>query len=99
MIQAKQVHNGQYKRYGDTFYVYEVTSDEPITEQEVIEWSKENISEWRPADLPGHAEWARNVSYGSPKWDDPGYYFDGYYTIKKRNKCTYEVSICRPYCD
>ena len=99
MITAKRIHAGQYQRYGDWFEVYEVTSDAPITEQDVIEWSKENLSEWRPEDLPHHDEWSENITYGGPRWGDPEYYFTGYYTIRKQGENTYEVSICRPYAD
>lgn len=99
MIQAKQVHNGQYKRYGDSFDVWMIdTGSETLTKEQVVQWAFDNLNSKRT--LPIEAEWLRNVRYDGPRGNDPGYYFDGYYKIRSSNiPNTWEFTICRPYCD
>lgn len=99
MIQATKIHQGQYKRYGDSFYVWMIdTGSEELTEEQVVAWGFENLNNKRT--LPIEAEWRRNVRYDGPRGNDPGYYFDGYYKIRSSNiPNTWEFTICRPYCD
>lgn len=99
MIQATKIHQGQYKRYGDSFDVWMIdTGSEELTEEQVVAWGFENLNNKRT--LPIEAEWRRNVRYDGPRGNDPGYYFDGYYKIRSSNiPNTWEFTICRPYCD
>ena len=41
MIEAKQIHCGQYKPYGDFFRVWNVQTD--MTKEEAIKWCFENL--------------------------------------------------------
>ena len=99
MIQATKIHQGQYKRYGDSFYVWMIdTGSDELTEEQVVAWGFENLNNKRT--LPIYSEWTRNVRYDGPKTNDPGYYFTGYYKISRSNiPNTWEFTICRPYCD
>jgi hypothetical protein len=99
VIQATKIHQGQYKRYGDSFYVWMIdTGSETLTKEQVVQWAFDNLN--RKRTLPIEAEWRRNVRYDGPRGNDPGYYFDGYYKISSSNiPNTWEFTICRPYCD
>ncbi|MBR2752825.1 MAG: hypothetical protein IKE02_03805 [Lachnospiraceae bacterium] len=99
MIQATKMHNGQYKRYGDSFYVWLIdTGSEALTKEQVVQWAFDNLNSKRT--LPIEAEWRHNAKFDGPRGNDPCYYFDGYYTIRRTDvPNTWEFTICRPYCD
>ena len=93
MIEAKQTHCGQHRRYGDFYREWEVKTDLP--QGEVIEWCFENLYKRR---VPHASEWHVNIRVGGEKDGDPGYYFAGYYSIRKIDG-GYEFTICEPYAD
>lgn len=47
-MEAKLVHSGQYRRYGDTFRVWEIKTDGE-SKEEVLKYIRENVHK---ADLP-----------------------------------------------
>ena len=93
MIEAKQTHCGQYKRYGDTFKEWDITSDLP--KEEVVKWCFDNLTN---REVPESAEWHANIRIGGAKSGDAGYYFAGYYTFKKVDN-GYRFVICEPNAD
>lgn len=93
MIQAKQTHCGQYKRYGDFFRVWEIETDEP--QDAVVEYCFSNLYKRR---VPTSGEFHAAIRYGGEKWNDPGYYFAGYYNIEK-TETGYTFTVCEPYAD
>lgn len=93
MIEAKQTHCGQYKRYGDFFREWFVESD--MSEEETLEWCFSNLYKRR---VPESAEWHANIRIGGAKSGDAGYYFAGYYTFKKVDN-GYRFVICEPNAD
>lgn len=93
MIEAKQTHCGQYKRYGDFFREWFVESD--MSEEETLEWCFSNLYKRR---VPESAAWHANIRIGGEKWHDAGYYFGGYYTLEKVDN-GYRFVICEPYAD
>ena len=93
MIEAKQTHCGKYRPYDDFHREWEVTTDLP--EEEVIEWCFENLHKHR---VPPSGEWHANIRSGGEKDGDYGYYFAGYYSIRKING-GYKFVICEPYAD
>ncbi len=93
MIEAKQTHCGQYKRYGDFFRVWNIKTDLP--EEQAVEWCFQNLY---PRKVPASAEWHANICYGGSKFSDAGYYFAGYYSMKEIDG-GFEFSICEPYAD
>ena len=93
MIEAKQTHCGQYKRYGDFFREWFVESD--MSEEETLEWCFSNLYKRR---VPESAEWHANIRIGGEKHDDERYYFAGYYTFKKVVG-GYRFVICEPNTD
>lgn len=93
MIEAKQIHCGQYKPYGDFFCVWNVQTD--MTKEEVIKWCFENLYK---RIVPPSGEFHANIRYGGPKSNDPGYYFAGYYSIEEIES-GFKFSICEPFAD
>lgn len=93
MIEAKQTHYGQHKRYGDFFSEWEIITD--LQEDEVIEWCFANLYNHR---VPPSGEWHANIRYGAEKSGDAAYYFAGYYSIEKID-CGFKFIICEPFCD
>lgn len=92
MIEAKQTHCGQYKRYGDFFREWEIMTNLP--EEEVIEWCFENLLKRK---VPPEREWHANI-IGGEKNGDYRYYFAGYYSISKIDG-GYKFVVCVPYTD
>lgn len=93
MIEAKQTHCGQYKRYGDFFRVWKIQTD--MSKDEVIKWCFENLYK---RIVPPSGEWHANIRFGGPKRNDANYYFAGYYSIEEIDG-GFEFKICEPYAD
>ena len=93
MIEAKQIHSGQYKKYGDYIQEWEVKTDQ--TEEEAVEWCLTNLVRRR---VPPKAEWQANIVRGGAKDGDMGYYFAGYYTITPIEG-GFKFTTAEPYCD
>lgn len=93
MIKSTHTHAGQYRRYGDFFREWEIETDEP--EEAVLEYCFTELYKRR---VPEEAEWKANIRCGGPKSGDAGYYFAGYYNLKK-TETGYHFTICEPYAD
>lgn len=93
-MKATQTHCRQYKRYGDSFYVWEIET-QGESEEEVLKFCRENLY---TIDIPSSAEWHANIRYGSEKSNDMSYYFDGYYELTKTEN-GYKFTVCEPYTD
>lgn len=91
---SELIHSGQYKRYGDTFRVWKITTDGE-NEEEVLKYIKENVFN---KDLPSSGEWSANIRYGAEKAHDAAYYFRGCYTLEKLDD-GYKYTVREPYCD
>ena len=76
MIETKLIHNGQYQRYGDYYYVWDIQTDEDT--EAVKEYCFTNLYKRR---VPLEAEWKKNIISGGDKRYDYGYYFAGYYNL------------------
>lgn len=93
-MQITQTHCGQYKRYGDYFREWEITTtetDKPV----VLKYLRENIYK---RNIPEQAEWRRNTSIGGAKEYDSGYYFAGYYILTRTDN-GFKFTVCEPWCD
>ena len=77
MFEAKQIHSGQYKRYGDSYDVWEIKTEQ--SKEETLDWCFENLHKKR---VPEKAEFYQNTRCGGAKSGDMDYYFAGYYTIE-----------------
>ena len=93
-MDVKQIHCGQYKRYGDFFRVWEVKTDNENTE-EVLNYLFENVYKRR---VPPSGEWQANIRYDGKEFNNPGYYFAGYYSLEKIDG-GYKFTICEPFAD
>lgn len=94
MFKAEQTHSGQYRRYGDSFYEWDIETDLP--ESEALERCFTELN--GGTKLPEKTEWHKNTGYGGSRQYDMGYYFAGYYTlIKTETGCHF--TICRPFMD
>ena len=93
MIEAKEVHYGQYKKYGDSYLVWEITTD--MGQEETVEWCFQNLHKRR---VPESAEWHKNIRIGGEKSGDYGYYFAGYYKVEKIDG-GFRFTVCKPYTD
>ena len=94
MFEAKKIHSGQYKRYGDSFYKWIIKTDLP--KEKVLE---KCFKELAKAEYPEYAEWLKNIN--DDKKGDMGYYFHGYYTLERVNGYDYGYgfTVCHPYTD
>lgn len=93
-MNVKPIHSGQYKRYGDSYYVWEIETNGESRE-EVLQYIRENVFE---TDLPPADEWAANVRFGGAKFNDAAYYFRGCYTLELTDN-GYRFTVIIPYCD
>ena len=94
MINSKQVHCGQYKRYGDFFRVWDIETDED--KNNVLEYCFTTLYKRR---IPESPEWHKNIRFGTgSKSNDANYYFAGYYSLEKANK-GFKFIICEPSTD
>lgn len=93
-MEAKQIHCGQYERYGDSFRVWEIKTDGE-SKEEVLKYIRENVHK---SDLPPSGEWSANVRYGGERSNDPAYYFRGCYTLEEIDG-GYKYTVKEPYCD
>ena len=91
LFEAKKTHSGQYKRYGDSFYEWEITTDLP--KEKVLE---KCFTELAKAEYPTKEEWQKNII--NEKKGDLRYYFYGYYDLVKTNN-GYNFIVCHPYTD
>lgn len=94
MFESKQTHCGQYKRYGDFFRVWEIKTDLP--RHEAIQRCFNDLNCGKV--LPSAVDFLNNTRYGGAKWNDPDYYFTGYYTTKEMDG-GFEFAICEPFAD
>lgn len=94
MFAAKQIHCGQYKKYGDFFRVWEIETDMP--REAVLE---KCFAELCKTELPESAEYHREIRLGTGGHSgDASYYFRGYYTLEAVEK-GYKFTVCEPYAD
>lgn len=93
-MEAKVIHCGQYKRYGDFYRVWEIKTDGE-SEEEVLKYIRENVHK---ADLPPSGEWSANVRYGGKRWNDAAYYFRGCYSLEEIEG-GYKYTVKEPFCD
>ena len=93
-MKAKQIHCGQYKRYGDFYLVWEIETDGE-SEEEVLSFARENLCK---KELPKMVEFKLNTRYGGAKFGDMDYYFRGYYILEKIPG-GYRFSVVEPYAD
>ena len=90
---AKHTHSGQYKRYGDSYFEWDVTTD--ADEASAAEWCLHNLAK---PDLPRYDVFRKATMSGGEKSGDYSYYFRGYYTIRPITG-GYHFTICKPYTD
>jgi len=93
-MEVNKIHCGQYRPYGDSFYVWEVKTDETDREK-ILQECKENLAK---RDLPIKADWKQSIMYGHDKSGDLNYYFAGYCDLDGSNG-RYNFTVCHPYCD
>lgn len=93
-MEAKMIHCGQYKRYGDTFRVWEIKTNGE-SKEEVLKYIHENVHK---AVLPPAGEWSANIRYGGERFNDPAYYFRGCYSLEEIEG-GYKYTVKEPYCD
>lgn len=93
-MEVKLIHCGQYRRYGDTYRVWEIKTDGE-SKEEVLKYIRENVHK---TDLPPSGEWSANVRYGGEKYNDPAYYFRGCYSLEEIEG-GYKYTVKEPYCD
>lgn len=93
-MEAKLIHSGQYKRYGDTFRVWEIKTDGE-SKEEVLKYIRENVHK---SNLPPSGEWSANIRYGGERHNDPAYYFRGFYTLEAVDG-GYKYTVKEPFCD
>ena len=85
-------HAGQYKRYGDTFYVYTITADGETTDNELWEFLHNNDILRR--EIP---ENIYNAKLGTREMDTDTY-FAGWYRLTEKGN-GWELTVCSPYAD
>lgn len=93
-MNAKMIHCGQYKRYGDFYRVWEIETDGESRE-DVLKYIRENVHK---ADLPPAGEWSANICYDGERYNDAAYYFRGCYSLEKIDG-GYKYTVTEPFCD
>lgn len=93
-MEAKVVHCGQYRPYGDYFRVWDIQTDSE-SRDEVLKYVRENVYS---KELPPAGEWSANIRYGGPRSNDPAYYFRGCYFMEEIDG-GYRYTVREPYCD
>jgi len=96
MFEATKTHSGQYKRYGDSYYEWDIITDLP--EERVLEKMFYDVCKIEKDPPPHYDEWSKNIKVGQSREFDYGYYFSGYYKIDKTD-FGYHFTICHPYTD
>lgn len=97
MFEFKKTHSGQYKRYGDSFYEWDIKTD--LHKDEVLQKCFKDICKLKDdISYPEFKEWQKNICIDGEKRDDIGYYFHGYYTLKEIEG-GYHFTVCHPYTD
>ena len=86
--EVKCTHAGQYRPYGDSYYVYELYLDGEYTKEDVLDYSFKEISRRK---MQSRSEWSE--AHG-----DPDKYFAGYYELIKTDY-GYKYTVCFPYTD
>lgn len=79
-------HSGQKRRYGDSFYEYEVTSDLPAVEVEKV--CSEKVYKAIP-----HETWKAEM------WEGADKYFRNYYRFSPRGEGKFFYQVISPYTD
>lgn len=95
VIKTEQTHSGQYKRYGDSFYEWNITVKAGATKEEVLAYCQEHFGKRRSKE-----EWSE-LSVGQY---NPEVYFGGYYELSGPTKFEdgidmYHYTLCSPYTD
>lgn len=94
MIKAKMTHNGQYRRYGDSFKEWDIETDEP--KEDVLAYCFKELYKY---EVPEETEWRKTIREGDLFEKGLGsYYFSGYYTLKKTQD-GYHFTVCLPFTD
>lgn len=71
-MEYKTIHKGQYKKYGDSYYIYAVKS-ENSSREEILRWCKENfVLHKNASEVPSVEHWWSN---------DMKLYFSGCYCL------------------
>ena len=96
IIKVERTHSGQYQRYGDSYYEWNITTNLP--ENEVLDYMFDEVCKIEKERPPEEKEWQENVRYDGKHAHDIGYYFSGYYSIKRTDN-GYHFTICHPYTD
>lgn len=86
--EVKCTHTGQYRPYGDSYYVYELYLDGDYTKEDVLDYCFKEISRRK---MQSRNEWSE--AHG-----DPDKYFAGYYELIKTDY-GYKYTVCFPYTD
>jgi len=90
-----KTHSGQYKKYNDSFYEWDVITDS----KDIEEVTNFCFKETEMRRVPESAEYHKNIRFGiGEKSGDASYYFDGYYKLTP-SKNGFHFTVCRPYCD
>jgi hypothetical protein len=86
--EVKCTHAGQYRAYGDSYYVYELYLEGDYSKEDVLDYCFKEISRRK---MQSRREWSE--AHG-----DPGKYFAGYYELIKTDY-GYKYTVCFPYTD
>lgn len=85
------IHVGQYKPYGDSFYEYDIITDETDIEK-VKQYCIEKYNYNK--ELPTEEEFLKSPLKSS----SASYYFNGYYSLTPIEG-GYKFIMCKPYTD
>lgn len=91
MLTAKCTHSGQYRPFGDSYHVWQITATEEETIEEITEYAFQ-VSCFR---VPEKAEWVKRLQEGYTMEE----YLRGYYTLARDGENHYRFTVCRPWCD
>lgn len=100
MITSKKTHSGQDGPYKDSYFSWEILTDEP--EEKVLDYCMKDLYK-SSYELPEESVWRKNIRTGGERDGDYGYYFGGYYSFKKLpdidGLSAYVFTYTRPFVD
>lgn len=98
MFEAKQIEDGQRKRYGDYYRAWNIITDLP--RGAVVRRCLEELTR---RDIPERTERLNNIRKGGERDSDANYYFRGSYTLTEQGAgetiTGYVFRVREPYAD
>ena len=89
IVDIKVLQKGQTRRYGDSYYRWEITVEGPVSAAGLLGYCQSFLMK---NDNP-YSNWQAHQRESASE------YFKGYYTLKRVSENVYIYEVMRPFCD